>query len=65
MYHYNMSRSVSLTLFDRFSPFYSYDGVNSHAGVSYFVNEWLTVTGYALEMEELALSAGVQWDLGG
>jgi hypothetical protein len=57
--------TFSLTLFDRVSPFYTYDGVNSHAGLSYFVTDWLTVTGYALEMEEPALSASVQYDLGG
>ena len=56
--------SIALTLFDRASPFYSYDGVNSHAGLSYFVSEWLTVTGYLLEMEEPAVSASVQWDIG-
>ena len=57
--------SLSLTLFDRVSPFYSYDGVNSHAGLSVFATEWLTLTGYALEMEKLAVSVSVQWELGG
>jgi hypothetical protein len=33
-------------------------------GLSYFATEWLTITGYMLEMEELALSASVRWDLG-
>jgi len=56
--------TLSLTLFDRASPFYSYDGVSSHVGLSYFATEWLTITGYMLEMEEPALSASVQWDIG-
>lgn len=56
--------TVSVTLYDCVSPFYTYDGLNSHAGVSVYVTEWLTLTGYALEMEELALMAGVQWALG-
>lgn len=56
--------TLSLTFFDRVSPFYSYDGVSSHVGLSYFATEWLTITGYMLEMEEPALSASVQWDLG-
>ena len=56
--------TFSLTLFDRVSPFYTYDGVNSHVGLSYFATEWLTLTGYALEMEELAVSVSVKWDLG-
>ncbi len=55
--------TVSLTLFDRVSPFYSYDGVNPHVGLSYFATEWLTLTGFYLEMEEFALSVGLQWDL--
>ena len=56
--------TFSMTLFDRASPFYTYDGVNSHVGLSFFATEWLTLTGYALEMEELAVSASVQWELG-
>jgi hypothetical protein len=56
--------TFSLTLFDRVSPFYTYDGVNSHVGLSYFATEWLTLTGYALEMEEFAVSVSVKWDLG-
>ncbi|MCJ2512498.1 MAG: hypothetical protein LN409_03995 [Candidatus Thermoplasmatota archaeon] len=56
--------SLSLTLFDRVSPFYSYDGVNSHVGLSFFATEWLTLIGYALEMEDLAVSVSVQWELG-
>ena len=53
--------SAALTLFDRISPFYTYDGVNSHAGLSYFATDWLTVTAYALEMEQAALMVGIQW----
>ena len=56
--------SVALTLFDRVSPFYSYDGVNSHAGVAYFATDWLTVSAYALEMEQAALMVGFQWGPG-
>ena len=56
--------TFSLTLFDRVSPLYTYDGINSHIGLSLFATEWLSLTGYALEMEELALSANVQWSFG-
>ena len=56
--------TAALTLFDRVSPFYTYDGVNSHAGLSYFATDWLTVTAYALEMEEPAVSVGIQWGPG-
>jgi hypothetical protein len=55
--------TITLTLFERVSPFYTYDGVNSHAGLTFFVSDWLTLTGYALEMEESAVSAGAQWGL--
>jgi len=46
------------------SPFYTYDGINSHIGLSFFATEWLTLTGYMLEMEESALSVNVQWSFG-
>jgi hypothetical protein len=49
---------------DRASPFYTYDGINSHLGLSYFATEWLTLSGYALEMETAALSVQIQWSLG-
>ena len=56
--------TLSMTLFDRASPFYTYDGINSHIGLSLFAKEWLTLTGYYLEMEESALSASIQWGFG-
>lgn len=56
--------TLSVTLFDRVSPFYTYDGINSHVGLSFFATEWLTLTGYMLEMEEPALSVNVQWCFG-
>ncbi len=56
--------TVGLTLFDRFSPFYTYDGVNSHVGLSYFANDWLTVSAYVLEMEEPAVSVSFLWGPG-
>ena len=56
--------TVSLSLFDRVSPFYTYDGINSHAGLSVFATEWLTLSAYALEMEDLAIMVGVQLGFG-
>ena len=56
--------TFSMTLYDRASPFYTYDGINSHIGLSLFATDWLTLTGYVREMEEPALSANVQWDFG-
>lgn len=56
--------TFTLTLYDRVTPFYTYDGVSSHIGLSFFATDWLTLTGYALEMEEPAVSAGIQWCFG-
>ena len=56
--------SFSLTLFDRVSPFYTYDGINSHLGLSYVATEWLTLSGYSLEMENAALSVQFEWSFG-
>ena len=56
--------TVSVTLFDLVSPFYSYDGISSHAGASVFATDWLTLTGYALEMEDFAVTVGLQWGFG-
>jgi hypothetical protein len=56
--------TVGLTLFDRFGPFYTYDGVNSHVGLSYFATDKLTVTAFVLEMEEPAISVSFQWGPG-
>jgi hypothetical protein len=56
--------TFSMTLFDRVSPLYTYDGVNSHIGLTWFTTEWLAFTGYMLEMEEPALSVTVQWGPG-
>lgn len=56
--------TAALTLYDRASPFYSYDGVNSHVGLSLFATDWLTLTAFYLEMEEPALQVSVQWGPG-
>ena len=57
--------SAALTFKDRVSPFYTYDGINSHLGLSVFANDWLTLTGYYLEMEEAGIMAAIQWSPGG
>jgi len=57
--------TFSLTLYDRVSPFYIYDGINSHGGLSLFATDWLTLSGYLLEMETPALSVNFLWAFGG
>ena len=56
--------TFTATLFERAAPFYTYDGVNSHVGLTFFATDWLTLTGYALEMGEPAASVGIQWGFG-
>ena len=56
--------TFSMTFYDRVSPFYTYDGINSHIGLSLFPVEWLILSGYYLEMEEPAVSVGLQWGFG-
>jgi len=56
--------TFTMTFYERVSPFYTYDGINSHLGVSLFPVEWLILSGYYLEMEEPAVSAGLQWGFG-
>jgi hypothetical protein len=56
--------TVAFTLFDRVNPFYTYDGVNSHLGLALFATDWLTLTGYFLELEEPGIMAAGQWGLG-
>ncbi|MCD4652532.1 hypothetical protein K8T06_01195, partial [bacterium] len=57
--------TFSMTLFDRVSPFYTYDGENFHVGLSVFVVDWLTITGHYLEMETAAVSVSLKWDFSG
>jgi hypothetical protein len=56
--------TISMTFYDRVSPFYTYDGINSHVGLSVFPTDWLILTGYYLEMEEPAVVVGLQWGFG-
>lgn len=56
--------TLTLTFFDRVSPFYTYDGINSHLGLSVFATDLLTLTGYYLELEEAAIMVSIQWGPG-
>ena len=56
--------TLTLTFYDRVSSFYTYDGINSHLGLAVFATDWLTLTGYYLELEELGTMAAVQWGFG-
>ena len=56
--------TFAMKFYERVSPFYTYDGINSHLGLSLFPVEWLILSGYYLEMEEPAVSVGLQWGFG-
>lgn len=56
--------TLSLTFYEKLSPFYTYDGINSHLGLTWLATDWLNLTGFYLEMEEPAVSATVQWSFG-
>ena len=56
--------TFAMKFYEMVSPFYIYDGINSHVGVSLFPTEWLMLSGYYLELEEPAVSVGLQWDFG-
>jgi len=59
--HYGLA-NAGITLMERVSPFYTYDGRNSHVGIACYPTEWLVLTGYYLELEEPAISVGFKWD---
>ncbi|MFH1845096.1 MAG: hypothetical protein ABIF77_18055 [bacterium] len=52
--------SLSVIFREKVAPFYNYDGRSSHAGLTWYAAEWLQLTGFALEMETLALSVGIK-----
>ena len=56
--------TFAMTFYETVSPFYIYDGINNHAGLSVFPADWLTLSGYYLELEEPAVSIGLQFDFG-
>lgn len=56
--------TVATRLYEKVSLFYIYDGINDHVGVSLYPTDWLMLSGYYLELEEPAISIGLQYDFG-
>jgi hypothetical protein len=54
---------ITLTVYERFSPFATYDGHNSHLGLSWIPADWLAISGLFLEMSDPAVSVGFRWNL--
>jgi hypothetical protein len=55
--------AITMTVTERWSPFFSYDGINSHLGLSWIPNDWLFVTGLIVEMRNPAVMIGFRWGL--
>jgi hypothetical protein len=53
--------SLTMTVTERWIPFYSYDGINSHLGLSWLPNDWLFITGLLVEMKDPAVLVGFRW----
>ncbi len=54
--------NITMTVTERWSPFFSYDGINSHLGLSWLPNDWLFITGLLVEMRDPAVLVGFRWN---
>ena len=52
---------ITMTVTERWSPFFNYDGINYHLGLSFIPNDWLFVTGLLVEMKNPAIMVGFRW----
>jgi len=53
---------ITMTVTERWSPFFNYDGINYHLGLSWIPNDWLFVTGLVVEMKNPAIMVGFRWE---
>ncbi len=52
---------LTMTVTEQWSPFFNYDGINYHAGLSWIPFDWLFVTGLMVEMKDPAIMIGFRW----
>ena len=52
---------ITMTVTEQWSPFFNYDGINYHAGLSWIPYDWLFVTGLMVEMKNPAIMFGFRW----
>jgi len=52
---------ITMTVTEQWSPFFNYDGINYHAGLSWIPYDWLFVTGLMVEMKNPAIMVGFRW----
>ena len=52
---------ITLTVTEQWSPFFNYDGINYHVGLSWIPYDWLFVTGLMVETKNPAIMIGFRW----
>jgi hypothetical protein len=52
---------ITMTVTENFSPFFNYDGINYHLGLSWIPYDWLFITGLMVEMKNPAIMVGFRW----
>jgi hypothetical protein len=52
---------ITMTVTENWSPFFSYDGINYHVGLSWIPDDWLFATGLLVEMKDPAILVGFRW----
>ena len=54
---------VTLTVTERFSPFASYDGRNTHLGLAWIPTDWMTISGLLIESKEPGVSLAYRFNI--
>ena len=52
---------ITLSIYEKFSPFASFDGKNFHYGLAWIPFDWLTIGGLLVESEYFAISLGFRY----
>jgi len=53
--------SLTMTVYEHWSPFLSYDGRNFHYGLSWIPLDWLFIAGFMVEAKTPAFLVGYRW----
>lgn len=52
---------ITMTITECWSPFFNYDGINYHVGLSWIPYDWLFVSVLMVEMKNPAIMVGFRW----
>jgi hypothetical protein len=55
---------LTTSIYEKYSPFVSYDGINFHEGIAWIPLDWITVSAMLIESEEPAISVGIKYSFG-